>query len=256
MLQFFSRVLVAISMGFATNAQAISKDGRKYKVIYSKTPEKNLRKLVDVALSKQSRQFNKELKLSSTGKSSDIVATQLIEERQYEDGTIEKDYSSDALLVLDENNQQMDLEEVESDLAATASYTYFDMTGSKTKTVSNVYALNTLYFTGRYSDPLGLDLVFKVNKVTTKIVNTVSGGVVCSKIQHGYHIYSGANDYTKNATVTSPTSNTVYTVTSSHSGYYQAFGELNDQIYSFAIITLSNGSSFTLTYTIEQDDMA
>ena len=108
--------------------------------------------------------------------------------------------------------------------------------------VYNCYIANTKYQNAmRYSDPLGSDLVFKVNKVETKVVAQDSSSYA-TKIEHGYHIYYDIYDYNNMGTVYNPTKYQVYTVNSLHTGYYPSSGGIINQIYSFYIVTINNGS--------------
>lgn len=204
-------------------------DTGKYKVVKSNKQIRDKDELIKRAIQQRVK----------GDKSKSFNSKQLLEEKLYDDGTIEESYAADSVIVLDENNKQIDASIVIA--LAASGYTYVDNSQSKSGGSGSVAFVHTLYYTMRYTPPYAQDMVYRVNRVETRIVQQTGSSYAVS-IEHGYHIFNDMSDYSNSSVVYYPSTGTAYTVYSNHSNFYPNSGRFGNQIYSYYYITISGGS--------------
>ena len=141
---------------------------------------------------------------------------------------------------MDKNQKQIDASAVIT--VRTAGYTYQDGSYATSNGIEVIAFIQNLYVTSRFTEPYRADLVFRVNKVETKIVSQDVPSYAV-KMEHGYHIYNQISTYSNSATVYGPSLNVSYYVDSIHNGYYPYHGGIQDGICTYYIVTINYGAS-------------
>ena len=240
-------VLLAFIFAFSISIPiyAESSTGGHYKIVESHKQITNNNELIRLAIQQKSagahtKNFLHNSKTGSLNNGKTFKSEQLLERKIYDDGTIEETYVTNSIGVTDNNLLQIDASNVVSAVFSPTATTYFYADDSKSTTKSNgsVNVAQTLYYTMRYSDPLGSDLAFHVSRVET---NITQGSSYCTSMQFGYHILYNIDDYHYYRNINRPTSG-VYAVDSGNSGYYPISGGIWNSIYSYFSITLTSGS--------------
>lgn len=214
----------------AVFAETSSDSDKNYKVTESHKRIKDKNELIKRAIKQRPKD----------DKSKTFNSKQLLEKRDYEDGTVEEDYVSSSVALMDENQQQIDASTITGVTAA--GYTYQDGVFEGSNGIRTVAFVQNLYVTARFTEPYRADTVFRVNQVETIIVNQDST-YWATKIEHGYHIVNYPTTILKTAIVDNPSVDVSYYVDSTHSGFYQYIGGVADGIWSSYTVTINSGAS-------------
>lgn len=181
-----------------------------------------------VSQSKETESSNYDL-LSEFNTVSDIVATQVVAERVYSDGSTEKEVRTDGFILTDiDTNEVLRSSTYDSYLPkATNSY--------------GVSAYHTAYFTIKYGDNLVYTIKpgrieSSVNYSTVKVTNFVHG-IFCEQQLGGYYQDS-------QQTIGVPSVNTNYYVYPTNTSWY--IQNMTFDLYTYMKVYLSNGSSMYL----------